>query len=342
MRTSTTTPGQPASAITRLLPPPMTSTGSPPASASRTASTSSSVVVAVTNRRAGPPRRSVVRSAIAAGTVCDVTGVPRLARVSGGAGSQRLAAGRARALGLPTRGTTNPNRLRRMDNWIAARLGAGAARGRRSAGDRSRLRRDAGDRGRAADAAAAGARRRPGARPGDRPAARGRRRCRPRGRRALTFAVGGFELAGHRPAIVRAANVLRQYAPAEAAARVGDDACRAGPGRRARRGHVRRDRPARCLGAARCRRSGVADAGVPRRVAQPAVRPRGAAAEGADPPQRRRAADPRVAAASFDAAWDAAAPVSVFGARQRWTRRAPALRRARLAGRRAPARGTAS
>ena len=32
----------------------------------------------------------------------------------------RLAAGRARALGLPTRGTTNPNRLRRMDNWIVA------------------------------------------------------------------------------------------------------------------------------------------------------------------------------------------------------------------------------
>ncbi|MBN9618307.1 MAG: class I SAM-dependent methyltransferase, partial [Actinobacteria bacterium] len=36
----------------------------------------------------------------------------------------RLAAGRARALGLPTRGTTNPNRLRRMDNWIVTRLGA--------------------------------------------------------------------------------------------------------------------------------------------------------------------------------------------------------------------------
>jgi len=28
---------------------------------------------------------------------------------------------------------------------------------------------------------------------------------------ALTFARGGFELAGHRPALVRAANVLRQY-----------------------------------------------------------------------------------------------------------------------------------
>lgn len=30
----------------------------------------------------------------------------------------RLAAGRARALGMPTRGTTNPNRLRRVDRWI--------------------------------------------------------------------------------------------------------------------------------------------------------------------------------------------------------------------------------
>ena len=29
-----------------------------------------------------------------------------------------MAAGRARALGLPTRGTTNPNRLRRVDRWL--------------------------------------------------------------------------------------------------------------------------------------------------------------------------------------------------------------------------------
>src|SRR4051794_41807576 len=32
----------------------------------------------------------------------------------------RLAAGRARALGLPTRGTTNANRLRRVDRWVLA------------------------------------------------------------------------------------------------------------------------------------------------------------------------------------------------------------------------------
>jgi hypothetical protein len=34
--------------------------------------------------------------------------------------SPRLAAGRARALGLPTRGTTNANRLRRVDRWLLA------------------------------------------------------------------------------------------------------------------------------------------------------------------------------------------------------------------------------
>ncbi|MCM3885448.1 class I SAM-dependent methyltransferase [Frankia sp. R82] len=35
----------------------------------------------------------------------------------------RLAAGRARALGLPTRGTTAPNRLRRVDRWLADAAG---------------------------------------------------------------------------------------------------------------------------------------------------------------------------------------------------------------------------
>ena len=34
----------------------------------------------------------------------------------------RLAAGRARALGVPTRGTTNPNRLRRVDRWMTGTL----------------------------------------------------------------------------------------------------------------------------------------------------------------------------------------------------------------------------
>jgi hypothetical protein len=121
----------------------------------------------------------------------------------------RLAAGRARALGLPTRGTTNPNRLRRLDHWLIRRfapllraveaplvidLGFGHSpvttvefsdrlRGCRADVEVLGLEID-----RARVQAAQFA-----ARPG------------------LSFAAGGFELAGHRPVLVRAANVLRQY-----------------------------------------------------------------------------------------------------------------------------------
>jgi hypothetical protein len=37
--------------------------------------------------------------------------------------SKRLASGRARAIGEPTRGTTAPNRLRRVDRWLLHALG---------------------------------------------------------------------------------------------------------------------------------------------------------------------------------------------------------------------------
>ena len=128
----------------------------------------------------------------------------------------RLAAGRARALGLPTRGTTAPNRLRRIDRWLAATHGARP----RAATDPLVI--DLGygsspvttvelygrlyrvcpevrvlgleldpDRVEAAAAAA-------------RPP-------------ALGFARGGFELAGRRPVVVRALNVLRQYPEPEVA-----------------------------------------------------------------------------------------------------------------------------
>jgi SAM-dependent methyltransferase len=122
----------------------------------------------------------------------------------------RLAAGRARALGLPTRGTTNANRLRRVDRWLlatqvprlrdAARplvvdLGYGASAvttlelaerlapevdGLEVVGleiDPARVEAVAADR--------------------DPP--------------RVDFQVGGFELAGLRPVLVRAFNVLRQY-----------------------------------------------------------------------------------------------------------------------------------
>ncbi|MFC5285907.1 class I SAM-dependent methyltransferase [Actinokineospora guangxiensis] len=120
----------------------------------------------------------------------------------------RLAAGRARALGCPTRGTTNPNRLRRSDRWIAALplpphalvvdLGYGAT----------------------PVTTVELAARLPGARvvgleiDPERVAAAKAAEDPPR----LVFRRGGFELAGLRPDLVRAFNVLRQYTEAEALA----------------------------------------------------------------------------------------------------------------------------
>ncbi|RKT57937.1 class I SAM-dependent methyltransferase [Saccharothrix australiensis] len=128
----------------------------------------------------------------------------------------RLAAGRARALGLPTRGTTNPNRLRRVDRWVAhacralvegsddplvVDLGYGSspittvemAARLRPLNPRLRvlgLELDA-ERVAAGEAAA------------DPP--------------RLEFRRGGFELAGRRPVLLRAFNVLRQYTEEQAA-----------------------------------------------------------------------------------------------------------------------------
>jgi hypothetical protein len=126
-------------------------------------------------------------------------------------------AGRARLtkpLGSPTRGTTNPNRLRRADRWLTGTpwvraaldvddplvvdLGYGATPvttvelARRLGGVRVLgLEIDA-ERVAAAQTAA------------DPP--------------RLEFRRGGFELAGTRPALVRAFNVLRQYEEADVAA----------------------------------------------------------------------------------------------------------------------------
>ncbi|MDG4806424.1 class I SAM-dependent methyltransferase [Micromonospora sp. WMMD1120] len=120
-------------------------------------------------------------------------------------------AARHRPLGVVTRGTTNPNRLRRVDNWIVATcadrllaaadplvvdLGYGATpvtavelRARLAAGVRPDVRLVGLEIDPARVAAAASA--------ADPP--------------RLTFARGGFELAGLRPVLVRAFNVLRQY-----------------------------------------------------------------------------------------------------------------------------------
>ncbi|GAA4727017.1 class I SAM-dependent methyltransferase [Modestobacter marinus] len=122
----------------------------------------------------------------------------------------RLAAGRARALGLPTRGTTNANRLRRVDRWLVATqvarlrdaarplvvdLGYGASAVTtlelvdRLAPEVDRLE-------------VVGLEIDP-----ERVAAVAADRDPPR----VDFRVGGFELAGLRPVLVRAFNVLRQY-----------------------------------------------------------------------------------------------------------------------------------
>ncbi|MCW2599223.1 MAG: hypothetical protein JWM02_1052 [Frankiales bacterium] len=128
---------------------------------------------------------------------------------------KRYAAGRARALGLPTRGTTNPNRLRRIDRHLAAvhadllqqaedplviDLGYGATpvtavelhqRLRAVRPDLEVVGLEI-DPQRVADAQSAMA-------------------------DGLSFRRGGFELAGLRPLVVRALNVLRQYDEAAAA-----------------------------------------------------------------------------------------------------------------------------
>jgi SAM-dependent methyltransferase len=132
----------------------------------------------------------------------------------------RLAAGRARALGLPTRGTTNANRLRRVDRWLlatqvprlrdAARplvvdLGYGASAVTtlemvdRLAPVVPRLEVVGLEIDPTRVAAVA-------------------QDCDPP---RVDFRLGGFELAGLRPVLVRAFNVLRQYEE-ESAARAWD------------------------------------------------------------------------------------------------------------------------
>ncbi|MFG1926760.1 class I SAM-dependent methyltransferase [Cryptosporangium sp. NPDC048952] len=224
----------------------------------------------------------------------------------------RLAAGRARALGLPTRGTTNPNRLRRMDRWLVdtlplppaplvVDLGYGASPvttvelyGRL----RSRcpdvrvvgLELDAERVAAAADAA-------------EPP--------------ALTFRRGGFELAGLRPAVVRAANVLRQYDEAAAA-----DAWRTLCGGLAPDGVLidgTCDELGRVGGWVTLGPEGPRTLTFAVRVAS-LDRPSTLAERLPKALIHRNVPGERVHAlfVAFDAAWDAAAPMAPFGPRQRW------------------------
>ncbi|MFI9813084.1 class I SAM-dependent methyltransferase [Saccharothrix variisporea] len=128
----------------------------------------------------------------------------------------RLAAGRARALGLPTRGTTNPNRLRRVDRWVAHAFGPLLA----SADDPLVV--DLGYGSSPITTVEMAARLRhlnPGLRvlglelDAERVAAGEAVADPPH----LEFRRGGFELAGRRPLLLRAFNVLRQYTEEQAA-----------------------------------------------------------------------------------------------------------------------------
>ncbi len=122
---------------------------------------------------------------------------------------KRYAAGRARALGLATRGTTAPNRLRRIDRWLIAVHGDLL----RAAGDPLVV--DLGYGATPVTAVELHARLRE-VRPDvrvvgleidpERVAA-----AQDATTVGLTFRRGGFELAGLRPVVVRALNVLRQY-----------------------------------------------------------------------------------------------------------------------------------
>jgi hypothetical protein len=229
----------------------------------------------------------------------------------------RLAAGRARALGLPTRGTTNPNRLRRMDNWIVARLasilrdaadplvvdlgyGATPVTAIELVSRLARVRPDVRVLGLEIDPDRVAA-----ARPSADP---------PR----LTFERGGFELAGHRPVLVRAANVLRQYD--EPAALAAWDTLRGGLAE----GGVLVEGTCDELGRRGC--WVLLDRGGPRSMTL------AARVDGLERPGELAERLPKALIhrnvpgeavheflRAFDAAWDAAAPLSTFGARQRWT-----------------------
>ena len=74
-------------------------------------------------------------------------------------------------------------------------------------------------------------------------------------RRDVEFGLGGFELAGLQPVLVRAFNVLRQYHVDDGGRGVGADADAVGARRADRRRHLRRARKTLLLGAARRRRA---------------------------------------------------------------------------------------
>ncbi len=234
--------------------------------------------------------------------------------------SKRLSSGRARAVGIPTRGTTAPNRLRRVDRWLLAALhkplertpsplvvdlGFGAT-AVTTVELFERLRRhhpavrvlgleiDA-ERVRAAQASA---------RPPQ-----------------LDFARGGFELAGTSPVVVRAMNVLRQYDESAVAA-AWSAMCATGA--------IMIDGTCDEIGRRACWLR--VEAGVPVSLTLAAhlpslQRPSELAERLPKSLIARNVAGEPVHAllVELDSHWAAAAPLRVFGVRQRWTATIEAL-----------------
>ena len=231
----------------------------------------------------------------------------------------RLAAGRARALGLPSRGSTSPNRLRRVDRWLtgtqSARLrdavdplvvdlgfGANPATTVELADRLRDVRRDVRVLGLEIDPGRVAA-----AQPQADP---------PR----LDFRHGGYDLAGTRPVLVRAMNVLRQYDEGAAA-----EAWRTMRGRLA---------PGGLLVEGSCDEAGRQAAWVALDGTGPltlTLSARVGGAGGIDRPgdladrlpraliHRNRPGEPvHALLAAFDRAWAGAAAHPTFGPRQRW------------------------
>ncbi len=253
--------------------------------------------------------------------------VPRPRRLNGMARRTSVSAVPAsppspsRPVGTVTRGTTNPNRLRRMDRWIAAEHGAELRR----AGDPVAV-----DLGYGAApwtavellAGCARCARTPGSsasrsnRPGWRPPG-------PYSDRGWSSVHGGFEVPlpggpGRAPVLIRAANVLRQYDEDAGGRRMAAAVRAAGSGRAAGRGHLRRDRAAARLGGPGSRRAPHGHLRDPARL--PADRPSDLAERLPKALIHRNVPGEPVHAflRDFDRAWAAAAPLGALGARQRW------------------------
>lgn len=233
----------------------------------------------------------------------------------------------ARPVGAVTRGTTNPNRLRRMDRWIASALGPGL---RRAAQPPTAV--DLGY-GAAPWTAVELHSRLAEVRPDVRVVgieiepervAAALPYARPPG---LSFRRGGFEMpldGDARPLLVRAANVLRQYGEAEVAA-VWERLC----GRLA---------PGGLLVEGTCDEIGRRHVWVALGPEGPRTVTFAARLAGLERPgdlaerlpkaliHRNVPGEPVHAfLADFDRAWAAAAPYAAFGARQRWAAACAAL-----------------